>query len=83
MGLNGLKPNGELQLVNSKRAREVRYEAIKNALEPYGLTLTRLINNETSKKTSQYGFTNAMSTLMIFSDSEFSRYFGEGRVGRR
>ena len=51
MGLNGLKPNGELPtLVNSKRAREVRYEAIKNALEPYGLTLTRLINNEILEK---------------------------------
>ena len=37
-------------LVNSKRAREVRYEAIKNALEPYGLTLTRLINNEILEK---------------------------------
>ena len=50
MGLNGLKPNGELPtLVNSKRLG--KYDTrIKNALEPYGLTLTRLINNEILEK---------------------------------
>ena len=51
MDLNGLKPDGGLPTaVNSNRAKQERFEAIENALEPYGLILTRLVDDETLEK---------------------------------
>lgn len=49
--LDGLKPGEGLpKAVNSNRMKQERFEAIKNAIEPYGLMLTRLVKNETLEK---------------------------------